>query len=249
MNRSEAQQVLLLYRPGTAETGDPEMVEALELARRDPELGRWFEEHRAFQKTMRARFRQIEVPAHLKISLLAQSGAQPNLVIPPQVRWRSPARLAAAAVAVVLLLALAGLWFTPRPTAQFANFQARMVSGALREYRMDIKTNVMSVVRQDLAARGAPTDYVVPKGLERLQLTGGGRLTWRDNPVAMVCFDRGDKQMLFLFVLNRSAFKDPPPATPRLAKVNEYLTASWTEGDKTYLLAGPEEADFARKYL
>ncbi len=249
MNRSEAQRVLLLYRPGADEADDPEMAEALELTRRDPELGRWFEEHRAFQKTLRARFRQIEVPAHLKLSLLARSGAQPNLVIPPQVWWRSPVRLAAAAVGAVLLLALAGLWFTPRPTAQFANFQARMVSGALRDYQMDIKTNIMQLVRQDLAARGAPADYVVPKGLERLKLTGGGRLTWRNNPVAMVCFDRGDKQMLFLFVLNRCAVKDPPPATPRLAKVNEYLTASWTAGDKTYLLAGPEEANFARKYL
>ena len=60
-------------------------------------------------------------------------------------------------------------------------------------------------------SRGAPADYDVPRGLERLQLTGGGRLTWRSNPVAMVCFDRGDKQMLFLFVMKRSAVKDPPP--------------------------------------
>jgi len=247
MNQSEAQRVLLLYRPGTAETGDPEMAEALELARRDPELGRWFEQHRAFQKTMRARFRQIEVPAHLRTSLLAQAQAQAPIVIQPRPWWRNPLWL--AATAMVVLAGLAGLWLTPRPTAQFANFQARMVSGALREYQMDIKTNIMPLVRQDLAARGAPADYVVPKGLERLQLTGGGRLTWRDNPVAMVCFDRGDKQMLFLFVMNRSAVKDPPPPTPRLAKVNELLTVSWTQGDKTYLLAGPEEADFVRKYL
>ena len=124
-----------------------------------------------------------------------------------------------------------------------------MVSGALREYGMDIKTNDMRVVRQELASRGAPADYVVPRGLGRLRLTGGGRLTWRSNPVGMVCFNRGDNQMLFLFVLKRSALKDPPPATPRLAKVNELLTASWTQGDETYVLAGPEEADFVQKYL
>ena len=114
---------------------------------------------------------------------------------------------------------------------------------------MDIKTNDMRMVRQDLASRGAPSDYVVPPGLERLRLTGGGRLTWRTNPVAMVCFDRGDRQMVFLFVLDRSAVKDPPPTTPRLHKVNELLTASWTQGDKTYVLAGPEEAGFLQKYL
>ena len=85
--------------------------------------------------------------------------------------------------------------------------------------------------------------------LERLHLTGVVRLTWRSNPVAMVCFDRGDKQMLFLFVMKRSAVKDPPPETPHLAKVLQLLTVSWSRGDNTYVLAGPEEAGFVRKYL
>ena len=84
---------------------------------------------------------------------------------------------------------------------------------------MDLVTNDMRQIRQFMAQRGAPADYHVPRGLERLQLTGGGRLTWRNNPVSMVCFDRGDKQMLFLFVMKRSAVKDPPPKTPRVAEV------------------------------
>jgi hypothetical protein len=65
----------------------------------------------------------------------------------------------------------------------------------------------------------------------------------------MVCFDRGDKQMLFLFVMKRSAVKDPPPPTPQLGKVRQMLTASWTQGENTYVLAGPEEAGFLGKYL
>jgi hypothetical protein len=247
MNRSEAQRVLLLYRPGTADASDPEMLEALELAQRDPELGHWFEQHRAFQKTMRARFRQIEVPAHLRTSILARAQAQRPIISQPRFWWWKPLWVAAAVL--IVLGGLASLWLRPHPANQFANFRARMVSGALREYLMDIKTNDMAVVRHGLAARGAPADYVVPQALERLKLTGGGRLTWRNHPVAMVCFDRGDQQMLFLFVLKRSAVADPPPATPRLAKVNELLTASWTQGDRSYLLAGPEEADFLQRYL
>jgi len=70
MKCSEAKEVLLLYRPGIADAGDPRVAEALELAARDPEMRRWFNEHRAFQKAMRAKFRQIEVPHHLKASLL-----------------------------------------------------------------------------------------------------------------------------------------------------------------------------------
>lgn len=246
MNSSEAREVLLLYRPGTADAAEPQMAEALEMARQDPELGRWFEQHRAFQKAMRAGFQQIEVPVHLKISLLTQKPAQQR-PIPPHPWWRSPVWLAAAAV--VLLLGLAGAWLKPRPANRFANYQSRVVSEAQREYRMDLVTNDMRQIRQFMASRGAPADYDVARGLEHLQLTGGGRLTWRSNPVTMVCFDRGDKQMLFLFVLKRSAVKDPPPATPQMAKVNLMLTASWTRGDNTYVLAGPEEADFLKKYL
>ena len=247
MNSSEAREVLLLYRPGTADAADPQMAEALELARQDPELGRWFEQHRAFQKAMRAGFRQIEVPAHLKTSLLIQGATQPK-ILPPQAWWRSPVWLTAA-VAVLLLLGLAGAWLKPRTPDRFANYQSRMVSEAQREYRMDLVTNDMQQIRQFMASRSAPADYDLTRGLGHLQLTGGGLLTWRSHPVTMVCFDRGDKQMLLLFVMKRSAVKDPPPGTPQLAKVRQMLTASWTQGDNTYVLAGPEEADFVKKYL
>jgi hypothetical protein len=247
VNSAEAKEILLLYRPGTADPAEPQMAEALELARQEPELGRWFEQHRAYQKAMRARFRQIEVPAHLRTSLLMQKPT-PQALIAPQARWRSPVWLTAVA-AVVLLLGLVGVWLKPRPADRFANFQSRMVSAAQREYRMDLVTNDMQQIRQFMASRGAPADYDVTRGLARLQLTGGGRLTWRSKPVTMVCFDRGDKQMLFLFVLKRSAVKDPPPETPQLAKVREMFTASWTRGDNTYVLAGPEEVEFVKKYL
>jgi hypothetical protein len=247
---SEAREILLLYRPGTADTADRGMAEALTLARQDPELGRWFEQHRAFQKAMRGGLRQIEVPAHLKDSLLIQSPAQ-RTPFPAQVWRRRPVWLAAAAamVLVLVVLGLVGVWRKPRSPDRFANFESRMVGEVQLAYRMDLETNDMQRVRQYMASRGAPADYDLTPGLERLQLTGGGRLTWRSNPVAMVCFDRGDKQMLFLFVMKRSAVKDPPPKTPQLARVRQMLAASWTQGDNTYVLAGPEEADFLKKYL
>ncbi len=247
MNHSEAKEILLLYRPGTADIAEPQMAEALELARQDPELGRWFEQHRAFQKAMRAKFRQIEVPAHLKTSLLIQVAAQPQ-ILPARPWWRSPVWLTAAA-AVLLLLGLAGAWLKPRVPDRFANYRSRVLGEALRQYRMDIVTNDMQQVRQFLASRGAPADYDLTRGLEQLQLTGGGRLTWRSNPVTMVCFDRGDKQMLLLFVMKRSAVKDPPPKSPQIAKVHQMVTVSWAQGDNTYVLAGPEEPDFVKKYL
>jgi hypothetical protein len=243
VNTAEAKEALMLYRPDTADAEDPQVVDAMAIARKDPALAKWFEQHCAFQRAMRAKFRRIEPPAHLRMAILATSR-----IVPLQPRWRQPVWLAAAA-GLALLIGGLGLWLRPQPANRFANFQARMVASALREYGMDIVTNDMRQVRQFMASRGAPADYDLTQGLERLQLTGGGILRWRSHPVSMVCFNRGDDQMLYLFVMDRSAVKDPPPETPRVSKVGDLVTASWSRGGKAYVLAGPEEADFLRKYL
>ena len=62
MNKQEAQEILLLYRPGRDEN-DPELAAALDLVKHDPELAKWFETHCALQHAISAKFKQIDVPA------------------------------------------------------------------------------------------------------------------------------------------------------------------------------------------
>ncbi len=243
MTTAQAKQVLVLYRPGGKDADDPDVAAALQQVNQDPELKAWFNDHCAFQAAVRGKFRQIEVPDTLRSRLLAES----HIVRPP-IWWRQPAWIAAAA-AVVLLAALAGLWSRSQTSDGFADFRARMIRTALRQYRMDIVTNDLQEVRQFMANRGAPADYVIPAKLAALPLTGGGLLQWRNHPVSMVCFDRGDHQMLYLFVLDRSAVRDAPPVAPAVSRVSRLVTASWTRGGRAYLLAGPEEPNFAAKYL
>jgi hypothetical protein len=218
------------------------MAQALEVVRHDAELRHWFENHCQFQQAMRAKFREIGVPDRLKAALLVEPK-----IIRPQAWWRRPAWIAAAA-AIVLAAVLVPLRPRLAPD-RFANFREMMVSIALRNYRMDWETNDQGSLRQLLAARGAPADYQVPPGLSQLKLTGGAALTWRSNPVSMVCFDQGNKQMLFLFVMGNNDAKDPPPiARTELVKVSSYQTASWRRGGKTYVLVGPDEPQF-RNYF
>ncbi len=73
MNREEAKQVLLLYRPGTEDAEDPQVKAAMELVAQEPELRHWFTEHSKFQIAMRSRFRELDVPGHLKAALLART--------------------------------------------------------------------------------------------------------------------------------------------------------------------------------
>jgi len=251
VNQEEAKQVLLLYRPGTADAEDPEVEVAMEVARQDPELGRWFMQHVEFQKAMRSSLRQIEVPSHFKAALLAG-----NKMVFPAVWWQRPAIiwLAAATAVFVLVIGLAALRFRlDSRLDRFATFKERMVSEVQREYAMEWETSDMGQLRQSIASSGGQADYEVPKALEKLKLTGGGVLKWQNNKVSMVCFDRGGGRILFLFVTKRDAFKDPPPLrTPQLGVVLNYMTASWTQGEDSYVLAGPGEKDletFAKSYL
>lgn len=243
MTTWEAKQILLPHRPWLGEPSDAETVEALTLAEREPELGRWWAEHLACQQALRAKFRALPVPAQLRETLLAE-----RKVLWP-VFWQRPPFWLATAAALVLLLGLAIQFSQPRVPDHFADFRSRMVRSALRQYNMDIVTNDMPTVRQFMAARGAPADYSIPTGLGRLSLAGGAALKWRSHPVSMVCFERGDKEMLYLFVLDRARVKDAPPTTPQVERVNKLVTVSWCEGDRAYVLAGPEEAGFAEKYL
>ncbi len=242
MTREEAKQILLLYRPGAGDDRDPDIAEALALAQQDSELQEWFKQHCAFQEVIREKLRSVPVPGDLRNAILAR-----QKVIQPPVWWRSPIALAAAA-ALVMFLAVAAFWRPQRQAYEFSNFQSRMVGSALRGYRMDIETNRMEVVRDFLASKGAPSNYQIPGGLAKLEVAGGGFLRWRSNPVSMVCF-RSGTNMLYLFVMNRTAVQDPPPAGPRPGNLRGLATASWTAGENSYFLAGPDEPDFSRKFL
>lgn len=243
MTRDEAKNVLLRYRPDQPGELDIETQAALELARQDPELNEWWQHHSRFQRAVQAKLRSVPVPAGLKERLLAE-----RKVVRPAV-WTNRRAWLLAAAACGVLLAVVGFWPRSSSPDGFANFQSRMVSTALRQYRMDVVTPEMPRVRDFLASRGAPADYEVTPGLEKLKLTGGGVLTWRSQPVSMVCFDRGDNQMLYLFVADQKAIRNPPGERPEVERVRDLIAVSWRSGGKVYVLAGPEEGDFARKYL
>jgi hypothetical protein len=249
MTHEEAKEILLLYRPGTPDAEEPEIIQAMEVARSDAELGRWFQQHQSFQAAVRARFRQLEAPEHIKLALLSRS----KIILPvrPVPWWQTPVWLTAAAAMVAIV---ATLTFWPRQPKfdRFADYQQMMVSKAANGYAMDWPTGDMQQLRSNIKQRGAPADYALTPALEKLKLTGGATFLWRNNPVAMVCFNRGDGQMIFLFVLKSAALKDPPPGNPKLDDLNNYTAASWTQGDNAYVLAGPREEgsqEFLKRYF
>jgi len=252
MNRDEARNILLLYRPGTADAGDPEIAAALASAKADPELNNWLTEHCARQETLRAGFRKITPPAGLKEQIISEQAARGR----PAYRRQRLVLAAAVAVAVVAILMPLGLQRQSRPDDTYAIWRNRMAKVALLGYRMDLVTNNPAPVRAYLAQNQAPADYVLPAPLEKTAVTGCAVEYWHGAKVSMICFHTGKPLLqgaqsdLWLFVVDRSRVKDAPPADSRLfAQLSRLGTLTWTEGDKLYLLATEGDESTLRQYL
>ncbi len=251
MKLNEAKTILLLYRPGTADAEDPQIAGALALAKREPELARWLEEHCARQEALRAKFRQITVPAGLKEQIISEQAVQER-----KIYWRP--RIALAAVAALVLLAfLATLWLPRRPSDDtLAIYQNQMVRIALNPYGMDLTTNDSEQIRAYLATKQAPADYVLPAALQKAAITGCAVEGWQNVKVSMICFRTGrplppnQSSDLWLFVVDRASVKDAPEiGQPRFAAVKGLITAAWAQGDKVYLLGTEGDESTIRKFL
>jgi hypothetical protein len=249
MNTQQAKEILSLYRPGTADAEDPSFAEALRLCAQDPELERWFNEHAAVYAAMRERFKQTPVPEGLKAQILSE-----RKVHAPSF-WRRPAILAAATAAIILC---AGIWHAMRPRTGpgFPAYVDQMVSKAFRGYGM-FETSSQEQVRSYLAKQRSPSDFVLPANLQKnAKLMGAVAVVWQDKPASMICFHSGKPLRagqttdLWLFVTDRGTVPGSPAATtPTLAKVNMAMTASWSEGGKTYVLVADGDEAFLRKFL
>lgn len=240
MNPEEVKQVLMRYRPGrVADPNDGEMIGALEEVQRNEELRQWFTKHCEFQESLKDAFRSIQTPAELKKRLIQQFPKSK----PQSTTWTLPQWLAAAA-SILIIIGLAGYWLGWEQTPdRFADYRTRMVRSVLREYRLDVRSSDMQAVRQFMSANGAPDDFVIPGGLSKLPLVGGGFLRWRNHPVAMICFGQSDARMSYLFVLDRAHTPDAPPSNPEIVTVNGRSSAAWTAGNRIYLLMGSEGVD------
>jgi hypothetical protein len=237
MTREQAQEILLLHRPGRGEA-DAEVAEALRIAAADPELSAWLAQHREFQTNVQKQFAGIEPPDDLKSRILAEAN-----IAEKRESFLKRHQVWAVAAAIIVLFALADLWRSANQDQRdFANFRSRMTEFALRSYQMDIVTNSGPVVRQFLASQGAPADFALTPGLEKLPVKGGGRLSWQNQPVAMMCFALTNNETAFMFVMEANGVgKEAQRLEVNGGK--KLSSVAWTRNGKIYLLAAAERPE------
>jgi hypothetical protein len=249
MDRNEAKKILALYRPGVMDDPDPRLTEALDQLQRDPELAAWFDQHCAVFQAIRAKLKEIPVPEDLRRKIVADD-VTANRILPLTGRILAVAALAA----MVLVTAIIWVKFAPRSEFTFNGYRDRMARKVQRAYFMEMMSKDQMGIRDYFHRKGAPSDYVLPKNLQKLPGEGGAVFTWNNHQVSLLCLDGasgGGKNDLYLFMANRAVLPGSPfpDGKPVFKPVNQLMTMTWTVGDRVYLLAGAGDEKTLAKYL
>jgi hypothetical protein len=251
VNRDEAKNILLLYRPGVADKDDPQIAEALALAENDTELAGWLKAHCARQILFREKLRQITAPPGLKEQIISGQAAQEK-IIPLLPRFQF------ALAAIILLCGLLGIfWFQHRQSPDaLAVYKNQMIGVALRGYAMDFPTNNLTAIQSYLSQNHAPADFVLPAPLKQAAAAGCAIEDWQGVKVSMICFHTGKPLVpgaasdLWLFVIDRTAFKkSAADVNAKFARVNRLITVTWIQDGKVYLLGTAGDEAAIKKYL
>jgi hypothetical protein len=234
MNNQEAKLILQAYRPNGLDASEPFFTEALEQARQDPELQKWFTDEMALNTCLQNRLETaIPVPQGLKSGLLAL-----RKTVRPTPWWFQPANLALAA-AILLMAALALFLLPSQKGTNIVSFRETMARQSQQtEEHVVFQSHDLAKIDQWLQGSGMSTDFNLPATLQGGTPQGCRLVDWNGHKATMICFFVG-KEHMDLFVMDRSGLPSfPGNGTPQFAGANGLMTAMWANGNKVYLLTG-----------
>jgi hypothetical protein len=248
LDSREAKLVLNAYRSGDQDASDPRVAEALEQARRDPALAQWFNESVAFDEAVRQKLSAVGVPSDLRERILGRAKVSRSL------RWSKPLINWAIAAGLILTAILGFLIWQqtqPRHLVGWQNQALDVISSLVsKQTGFDAESPKPSKLVTWLRVHHAPTAQTLPQSLETLQSLGCKTFSWNGTPVSVICFLRSHGGMIHLVMTSASAASNRGRQDkPELIQQGQWTTATWREGDTTYMLALQGMPEQLRSYL
>ena len=245
MDKPEIRAILSAYRSGEPEIDDARVQQAKAAAEADPELARWWAEQQELDHVIAAKLQSAEVPRHLKTQLMAWEQRSVR-----RDSWNRGILLAAASI--VVLAVLFSSWRGAfQPAVSLAEYRDEMVSFIRLDPPLDLESAQLSRVTSFLQEKGAPSQIELPDKLRQLDLAGCRRLRFRGHDVALLCFKRGNGELVHLLVVDRKALARLASSSkdPQFAGEADWMTASWAEGEYVYLAATKGSREALEKYI
>ena len=244
MNAAEARLILQSFQPGVGDDSDPQFAEALRAAENDPALAQWWAEEQAFDRAMATQLAALPEPFGLKTRILAQQTSAAR---------RHPARWIfglSAVCAILLLLALFSGFFRRAPASHLtADYALEMTNFIQNSLTLDMESNDLGEIKSWLV-KNNHQPLVVPERLAALEPLGCRVLSFHGQKVTLVCFAREGNQLAHLFVVDRAALpKVKPGDKPVFANDNGWMTATWAENDRVYMITMQGSRASLEQYL
>ncbi|MGI8431078.1 MAG: hypothetical protein ACR2MW_02145 [Chthoniobacterales bacterium] len=221
------------FSPRAGQDDDPEMAKALKTAAADPALARWLEEEQAFDQAVAQHLAAIPAPFGLRTRILAQAE---DVQHTSKLRW---AFRIAATVALLLLFAQGvSFWRASQRGSDLPSEYAREMASFIQlPPPLQMESDNLGQIRNWLAEKNA-APVKVPARLAALAPLGCRVLSFRGQQVSLICFEREGKQLAHLFVVDRAALpKLEADAGPTFANEHGWMTATWVEGGRVYMIA------------
>ncbi len=230
MTREQARFLLAARRPTDVKDADPEFAEALQLARTDPELRRWFENETAFDAAVIGRLQRIRPPDSLRDRILVG-----RRVSRPLHGWRRPWVVLAASLVVLGAAATLG-WFPHRSARAVLVREMCEYIDRTWDHRFELNTAQFSRAREWLAAQPSPMRLEVPEGLASSPIYGCHVFEWRGSRATLVCFvPRGADTIVHVISVPREAVPEWTDRRPDVANLDGWSAATWSRGNRIYV--------------
>ena len=230
----QAKLLLSAYRPSGADATDPAFAEALAQAGRDPQLRAWLEDAQRFDEAIAGKLRSVEVPAHLRATILA--GAKFSA---PR-RWWQGSRVWAMAALLAVFASVAAVWLAKDSSLE--DWQARSL--AVLEKIESGTVHFDSISRQPaqlvdwLRAHAAPSPAAMPPALAVHPTFGCKTIDANGRKVSLICFNLGGHDQAHFFTTARAGLTiEPPEKHPVFGRKDHWNLASWSSGDEVHMLA------------
>lgn len=207
MTREEAEELLSALRPHGADAADPVFREALELARKDSDLGAWLARQQEFDQMLIEELSSIRPPEGLRETILESLRKTAR----PLQFWRNawPA-LAAAAVLVAFFLSQQVVTLR-NPSSRFQSFcsDALAMVAVRPAPKLDLEAASLGITQAFIQQQEAPELRRFPPKLQAMATAGCRVFVWQQHLASLTCFRLPSGTLLHLVVIDANALGDP----------------------------------------
>ena len=207
MTREEAEELLSAYRPHHTGKADPVFREALELARKDSNLGAWLARQQEFDSVVIQKLSSINPPEGLREAILELL----NKIARPLQFWRMAWPALAAAIVLVAFFLSQQIITLRSPSSQFQSFysDALAMVGVKPAPKLDLETASLGITQAFIGQHDAPRLGRFPPELQVMATAGCRVFVWRQHRASLTCFRLLSGNLLHLVVIDANALGDP----------------------------------------